>query len=222
MARMAAGLSSAAVNLVAVGLAALLITGCSSRGQLRPAPSSGATTTATTTTTASSAAPSGPVSTVHTTPASPTRTAAVSTTPPPATPTVTRCHTRGLRGGMISSILNTTPVAYRIPLINIISTPCVMFGWPGTSFRDTAGHDLADAARTGAAPHHVTLRAGAAVDVTLFVSNPAGGNGCVPTPPTTARLLLTPPDETAPLMLTLPHPQYACHPSVYPVGATYS
>lgn len=123
---------------------------------------------------------------------------------------------------MISSILNTTPVAYRIPLINITSTPCVMFGWPGISFRDATGRDLADAARAGPAPARVTLPDGAAVEVTLFVSNPAGGNGCVPTPPTTARFLLTPPEETAPLTLTLPHPQYACHPSVYPVGATYS
>jgi hypothetical protein len=196
---------------LAGSLAALALAGCSStHGEQRSSPApSVRSTTAVTSTPASSAAP---------VPATSAATAASAL--PATTPTTARCHTASLRAGPLTAVPNPPPVAYRIPLTNTGVSACTIYGWPGVSFRDAAGADVADATRTGTNPQTQTLAAGASATFVLVLTNPAGGNGCVAPVPTTAHFVITPPDETASLPVDLPGSDPICHPYVYPVGTT--
>jgi len=62
------------------------------------------------------------------------------------------------------------------------------------------------------------------VQVTITVSNPAGGDGCVnfnESAQTSTHFLLTPPNERDPLTVGGPgRGVLVCHPWVFPIGST--
>jgi len=113
---------------------------------------------------------------------------------------------------------------FRVPLINIGAVACQTEGWPGVSFLDGNGKDIGDAARVGPAPQRQTVSAGSTVQVTITVSNPAGGDGCVnfnENAQTSTQLLLTPPNERDSLTVGAPgRGVLLCHPRVFPIGST--
>jgi len=111
-----------------------------------------------------------------------------------------------------------------VPLINIGAAACQTEGWPGVSFLDGNGKDIGDAARVGPAPQGQTVPAGSTVQVTITVSNPAGGDGCVnfnENAQSSTHFLLTPPNERDSLTVSAPgRGVLVCHPRVFPIGST--
>lgn len=140
-------------------------------------------------------------------------------------PGVARCTLRSLRPGEGDYVPESLNKEFAVRLINVSNHLCQTKGWPGVSFVDDAGNDLVDAARRGPAPKRQVLRPGGAVQVTIILPNPAGGNGCVGRLPRTSDYYLTPPGETGHLRLSLSTRQGfqtnvrgICHPAVYPVS----
>ncbi len=68
------------------------------------------------------------------------------------------------------------------------------------------------------------MPAGSTVQITITVSNPAGGDGCVnfnESAQSSTRLLLTPPNERDSLTVGAPgRGVLVCHPRVFPIGST--
>ncbi len=130
-----------------------------------------------------------------------------------------RCHTASLQPSSVTDVPGELGKEFAVVLRNNGGVTCQAQGWPGVSFVDAAGKDLGDAERRGSAPQVRTLPPGSTVLVTVGVSNPAGGNGCVGDVPDSRTVLLTPPNETAQLTVALPHVFLVCHPIVYPIGS---
>ncbi|HST25361.1 MAG TPA: DUF4232 domain-containing protein [Gaiellaceae bacterium] len=128
---------------------------------------------------------------------------AVRATPPCATSgLVVWLNTQG--NGAAGSIY------YQLRLTNLSGRTCTLFGYPGVSAVDLAGHQLGSAARRNPAhrPQHVTLAPGATANVVLQVAE--AGNF----PPSTCRqvtaagLRVYPPNQTAAKIV--PYPFQAC------------
>ena len=155
--------------------------------------------------------------------AAPTGTSPVGTTRAPSS-TTAACHTGDFRAGAANFLSGEAGLVFRVPLINIGAVACQTEGWPGVSFLDGNGKDIGDAARVGPAPQRQTVSAGSTVQVTITVSNPAGGDGCVnfnENAQTSTQLLLTPPNERDSLTVGAPgRGVLLCHPRVFPIGST--
>ena len=155
--------------------------------------------------------------------AAPTGTSPVGTTRAPSS-TTAACHTGDFRAGAANFLSGEAGLVFRVPLINIGAVACQTEGWPGVSFLDGNGKDIGDAARVGPAPQGQTVSAGSTVQVTITVSNPAGGDGCVnfnESAQSSTQLLLTPPNERDSLTVGAPgRGVLLCHPRVFPIGST--
>lgn len=182
--------------------------------------------------TATSASPAqSPPSTSSATPFPPSTvtssTPPVNQTEPPASPSsipptaaeLERCHTASLQTKSVTDVPGEIGQIFTVVLTNVGKATCQTQGWPGVSFVDAAGKDLGDAERVGSAPQAQTLPPGTAVQVTVRLSNPAGGNGCSGGAPSSRTVLLTPPNETDHLTVPLPHTFLVCRPAVYPIGS---
>jgi len=213
-----------------VGLAAIAAAVLTACGSTNPPPASPTTTVqspsatvapSSSTTTApaplptSTDAPTG-TSPVGTTRASPTATGT------PASPVA--CHTSDFRAGTAYYLPGDLFQIFRVPLINIGAAACQTEGWPGVSFLDANGKDTGDAARVGPTPQPQTVPAGSTVQVTITVSNPAGGDGCGNfnySAQASTHFLLTPPNERDSLTVSAPgRGVLVCHPRVFPIGST--
>jgi len=205
--------------------AAAVLTAC---GSANPPPASPTTTvqspsvavahptTAPAPLSSSAAAPTG------TSPVGTTR-APSSTTGAPASPAA--CHTGDFRAGAAYFLPGDLFQIFRVPLINITHTACQTQGWPGVSFLDGNGKDIGDAARVGSALQPQIVAAGSTVQITITVSNPAGGDGCVnfnENAQASTQFLLTPPNERDSLTVGTPQGRtvLVCHPRVFPIGST--
>ncbi len=173
------------------------------------------------TTTAPAPLPTSSPAPTGTSPVGTTR-APSSTTGAPASPAA--CHTGDFRAGAAYFLPGDLFQIFRVPLINIGAVACQTEGWPGVSFLDGNGKDIGDAARVGPAPQGQTVLAGSTVQVTITVSNPAGGDGCVnfsESAQSSTHFLLTPPNERDSLTVGAPgRGVLVCHPRVFPIGST--
>lgn len=208
--------------LAAAALSALLAAcGSSGSGQAVPTSALPATSTPPASSQTPSPSVSAPSSAVSTSapPLSPTGPSATLSTVPSTAITPQRCHTASLQPSSVTDVPGELGKEFAVVLRNNGGVTCQAQGWPGVSFVDAAGKDLGDAERRGSAPQVRTLPPGSTVLVTVGVSNPAGGNGCVGGVPDSRTVLLTPPNETAQLSVALPHVFLVCHPIVYPIGS---
>jgi len=134
------------------------------------------------------------------------------------------CHTGNLRAGDAYYLPDSLFKIFRVPLTNTGAVACQTQGWPGVSFLDGNGKDIGDAARVGPGPQTQTVPAGSTVQVTITVSNPAGGDGCGNfnySTQSSTHFLLTPPDERDSLTVGAPvRGVLVCNPRVFPIGST--
>jgi hypothetical protein len=186
-----------AVVLVTAAVTAALA-GCSA-----PSAGSGSTTASTPQSTTSSTASSTASSSALPAPSSP------SVTSPAATPTAatsaSACTGRQLRVG-------TGPVGAGagqryLPLVftNVGTMTCTIYGYPGVAGLDSAGHQLSQARReSGWTKATITLAPGKAASSILHATVvPSGSSTC---PPQYAALLVTPPNTTVSVRVTVPLP----------------
>ncbi|KOV96708.1 DUF4232 domain-containing protein [Streptomyces sp. NRRL B-3648] len=157
------------------------------RGTTEPPPASR-------TATASSPAGTGPSA-----PSAPTatRTAggpAATTTPAAAS---TRCHTSELRASVGRNDPGAGQENFPVVLTNTSARTCTLRGYPGAAFVAASGSQLGpDPRREPGTPVTVTLKPGRSAWAGLTFSNPEISGAKTARP---AALLVTPPDERAPL-----------------------
>ncbi len=125
----------------------------------------------------------------------PPATTATSVPTPPATTAVTTCHTAALGITISGPIGSAGHFNYEIQFRNELSAACVMTGFPGVSFLDSAGHQIGSpAGRNSLSYAPVTLAPGATGYAHLSVTDPSVLGGCAATP--VAKVRIFPPDET--------------------------
>ena len=91
---------------------------------------------------------------------------------------------------------------------------CSMKGYPGVAPLDSAGVKIGDAARAAGPLTSITLRVGDQASSTLTTSAPACG-----VPANASSLLVTPPDTTTSVKVTLPATTDVCALMVHPLYA---
>jgi len=211
---------------VCLAATAAVLTAC---GSTNPPPGSPTTTVLSPSMTVASSSTAAAPAPSSTSTAAPTGTSSISTSQtPPSTTTQaspTACRTSGLRTGAAYYLADSLFEIFRVPLTNITHTACQTQGWPGVSFLDANGKDIGDAARVGSALQPQIVAAGSTVQVTITVSNPAGGDGCDnfnENAQSSTQLLLTPPNERDSLTVGTPQGRtvLVCHPRVFPIGST--
>jgi hypothetical protein len=136
---------------------------------------------------------STPASTATSTPAT-TATTAVPT--PPATAAPTTCNTAALGISISGPIGSAGHFNYEIQFRNNGGSACVMTGFPGVSYLDSAGHQIGSPAGRNSLPYApLTLAPGATGYAHLSVTDPSVLGGCTATP--VSRVRVFPPNETA-------------------------
>ena len=109
----------------------------------------------------------------------------------------TRCHTSELRASVGSNNPGAGQENFPIVLTNKSARTCTVRGSPGAAFVNASGAQLGpDPKRSEGSPVTVTLRPGASAWAGLTFSNPEISGAKTATP---AALVVTPPDERAPL-----------------------
>ncbi|GGW11025.1 lipoprotein [Streptomyces libani subsp. rufus] len=109
----------------------------------------------------------------------------------------TRCHTAELRATVGRNDPGAGQENFPVVLTNTSARTCTLRGYPGAAFVDTAGTQLGpDPRREPGTPVTVTLKPGHSAWAGLTFSNPEISGAKTATP---AALLVTPPDERAPL-----------------------
>ncbi|MFE7402910.1 DUF4232 domain-containing protein [Streptomyces sp. NPDC057557] len=131
----------------------------------------------------------------------PTRTASGGTgtaAPSPTVPTVRRCHTSDVRASLGPNRPGAGQSSFAIVLTNGSRRTCTLYGFPGVAFVNGAGEAVTpDPERaTDQQEQAVTLSPGDSAWSTLTYTNPAITGVTTVTP---TALLVTPPDETAPI-----------------------
>jgi Protein of unknown function (DUF4232) len=134
----------------------------------------------------STAATSTPATTATTTPPTPPATALAPTT----------CQTANLGITITGPIGSAGHFNYEIQFRNNGASACVMTGFPGVSFLDSAGHQIGvPAGRNPVSYTAVTVAPGATGYAHLSVTDPSVLSGCPATP--VAKVRIFPPNETA-------------------------
>lgn len=143
---------------------------------------------------------SGPSSEPMPTPTPPASGGTGATAPSPTEPTVRRCHTSELRASVGPNRPGAGQSSFAIVLTNGSRRTCTLYGFPGVAFVNGAGEAVTpDPERaTGQQGQAVTLSPGDSAWSTLAYTNPAITGATTVTP---AALLVTPPDETAPISI---------------------
>ncbi|MFG2628040.1 DUF4232 domain-containing protein [Streptomyces sp. NPDC048473] len=118
--------------------------------------------------------------------------------PSPTVPTVRRCHTSEVRASLGPNRPGAGQSSFAIVLTNRSRRTCTLYGFPGVAFVNGAGEAVTpDPERaTDQQEQAVTLSPGDSAWSTLAYTNPAITGATTVTP---AALLVTPPDETAPI-----------------------
>ncbi|MEU3414703.1 DUF4232 domain-containing protein [Streptomyces sp. NPDC006658] len=119
--------------------------------------------------------------------------------PRSAAPATTgRCHTAGLRASIGADHPGAGQAAFAIVLTNVSRDTCTVSGFPGLAFVNNAGEAVTpDPERaTGEKRQTVTLAPGADAWSAMTYARPASTGVTTVTP---ATVLVTPPDETAPI-----------------------
>jgi hypothetical protein len=174
--------------MAAAGALAVVLTACTGSDTDGGATGSGsvAGTTPNASTSATSAAPTRPSA----------------TTAPSASPATTassaRCRTADLRASIGPNGPGAGQENFAVVLTNRSDRTCTVYGFPGIAFVDGAGEAVTpDPERTtGQEEPKVTLKPGASAWSALTFTNPEVTGVTTVTP---AAVLVTPPDETAPI-----------------------
>ena len=180
-------------------------TGAENAGAPRTVPGTAAPATGGPTTTPASSPAAVPSPGPATTTAEPGATATPTASPPgttdaPAPATGTRCHTPELRASVGRNNPGAGQENFPIVLTNTSDRTCTVRGYPGAAFLDASGKQLGpDPVRSPDPPETVTLAPGASAWAGLTFANPEVSGARAATP---ATLLVTPPDERAPLQVT--------------------
>ncbi|MEU1010010.1 DUF4232 domain-containing protein [Streptomyces sp. NPDC005890] len=120
---------------------------------------------------------------------------ATATTTPAAVST--RCHTSELRASVGRNDPGAGQENFPVVLTNTSARTCTLHGYPGAAFVDASGRRLGpDPQREPGTPVTVTLKPGRSAWSGLTFSNPEISGAKTAKP---AALLVTPPDERAPL-----------------------
>jgi hypothetical protein len=166
------------------------------------------------------AAPSTPLSSSNSSPASPSVTDSVPTGPATSTATTPvsdkqACATAQLTlsAGDSNGAAGSSYDHYL--LVNKGPTSCTLTGFPGVSFLNSAGTMLGQAGRSTTTFTTVTLPVGQTASFMVKTSNIGVDAGCSAATQTTATLQVYPPNQTT--VLTVPSRQAACQPVVGPV-----
>lgn len=187
----------ATLAMAAAGALAVVLTACTGSDTDGGATGSGsvAGTTPNASTSATSAAPTRPSRTTA-------PSASPATTAPPASPATTassaRCRTADLRASIGPNDPGAGQETFAVVLTNRSDRTCTVYGFPGIAFVDGAGEAVTpDPERTtGQEEPKVTLKPGASAWSALTFTNPEVTGVTTVTP---AAVLVTPPDETAPI-----------------------
>ncbi|MFC9463475.1 DUF4232 domain-containing protein [Streptomyces coelicoflavus] len=108
-----------------------------------------------------------------------------------------RCHTSELRAAVGRVDPGAGQRNFPVVLTNTSERTCTVYGYPGAAFVDASGKQLGpDPERAPGSPLTVTLTPGASAWAGLSFSSPQISGARTATP---AALLVTPPDERAPL-----------------------
>ncbi|MEU6589814.1 DUF4232 domain-containing protein [Streptomyces sp. NPDC046881] len=119
---------------------------------------------------------------------------AATTTPAAAS---SRCHTSELRASVGRNDPGAGQENFPVVLTNTSARTCTVRGYPGAAFVDASGRQLGpDPRREPGTPVTVTLKPGRSAWAGLTFSNPEISGAKTARP---AALLVTPPDERAPL-----------------------
>ncbi len=119
--------------------------------------------------------------------------------------TGTRCHTSQLQARVVASEGAAGTIHLTVALVNTSKAACTIQGYPGVAFQDAAGHSfIDDPVRDPALPPGATLgvvrvQPGQSGQFVLSFNDVERGSA----PCSTAtRVIVTPPDETDPLVVS--------------------
>jgi len=108
-----------------------------------------------------------------------------------------RCHTSELSASVGRNNPGAGQENFPVVLTNTSSRTCTLYGYPGTAFVDASGRQLGpDPQRSSGDPQTVRLAPGRSAWAGLSFANPEVSGASTATP---AALVVTPPDEEAPL-----------------------